>query len=350
MEIMKRNLFLSALGGIMVVVILSLVFAGCDLFEAEVTPESKSVNILQKSIVITRGSSGIFDLRSVVAPTGNKRIAITSQPSLGTLKSLGHDVMKYTPNAGIIRGRDKLMVSVLSLNNVVEKEDSVIFEITSDATGFPCNPGVNALNDLVYDVTGPIEIDVLANDTACNVPRAKLQVSIPENLSIDGVPVPKSYYGTVEALANGKIRYTPGAEFKGSDKFIYQVIKPENLPNPGDYATLSYGFVYISQQSSSCKDSLLLQNDAFSYKLDSLNRADSLYLNTAANDVICTRALNNFVFTITEFPVGGLYYSYDYGFKYIIPASATAGSSDKFKYKVCVDDVCKEAEVNLSFK
>jgi hypothetical protein len=324
----------------------------CDNFETEVaSTDETALETIQREVLITPKTSGIFNLQSFVTASGSKRVAITSQPQFGKIESLGNDVMRYTPHAGVLNGRDKLMISVYSPANVIEKQDSIIVIITSDSTDMPCNLAVQVQNDFAYKSGAtPVDIDVLANDTVCGVPRSAMVVTVPDNLVIAGTPMPKSYYGSVEVLPNKKIRYTPGAAFVGSDKFVYQVEKPANIPQSGDAATTGYGFVYITSMDSTCKARLSLKDDLFTFKLDTIAATDSLYLNTALNDVICTQAVNSFLFTFTEFPAGRLYYSYNYGFTYLIPANATAGSSDRFRYQVCVDDVCKEAEVKIEFK
>lgn len=323
----------------------------CDQFETEVASGDEGLTTIQKEIVITPKNSGIFNLQSLIAGTGNRRLAITSSPLLGTLESLGNDVLRYTPHTGIVNGRDRLLISVFSPSNVVEKQDSIVIVITSDSTKVPCDLSVRAQNDLVYNVgTAGVEITVLDNDSVCGVPRSQLVVTVPEDLVIAGVPMPKSYFGNVVVLPDGRIRYTPGKDFKGGDKFVYRVEKPANVPKPGDFETVGYAFVYITSADSSCKSRLTLTDDAFRFKLDSINRTDSLFLNTGANDVICTQAVNNFVFTIKKFPAGKLYYGPDYGFKYLIPSNAQRGFFDEFSYQVCVDDVCKEAQVKIKLE
>lgn len=349
MQLLKRNFFYTTLAGMLVLLALAALLNSCDVFESEVSPDKGKVGILQKSIVITPKSSGIIDLQSMVGSTGNSRISITSQPSLGTLQSMGGGIVKYTPHAGITSGRDRLLLSIYSDKNVLEAKDSIVVDINSDTTNIPCSLAVIAQNDLIYNVSGPIDIDVLANDTVCQVSRSALVVSIPDNLGMDGVLIPKSYFGTLEVLPNGKIRYTPGPNFTKEDKFIYQVTKPEGLPQAGDFATVGYGYVYLSAVIT-CKDSLKLENDDFTFGLDSIAVTDSLYLNTAANDVLCLNALNDFQFTIKEFPAGQLFYGHDYGFIYLRPVNAIKGKMDKFSYRLCIDGSCKEAEVVIRFE
>jgi hypothetical protein len=330
---------------VLFVMISSMFFAGCDTLESDSSNNDTSVTLSSNAIYITPQSSGIIDLQSLVRTNSKVKISISSQPTLGTLTSLGNDLIKYTPNTGMLNGRDNFLISVYSTSNTFLKQDSVILILSRDSTQMPC--GLITGTDYVYNVNGPTDIVVLNNDTACNVMRSQLVVSIPD-IEIDGVSVQKSYFGTLNVLANGIIRYTPGPNFTGSDKFIYRVDKPENLPNAGDYATLSYGFVYITS-GASCKDSIRLSDDIFDFKLDTLGLADSLYLPVTNNDIFCTQALNNFLYTISEFPVGQLFYGSDYGFNYIVPTAAQPGTTDKFRYTLCVDNVCKEALVTIKF-
>jgi hypothetical protein len=328
--------------------ILAIGLSGCDVLESDDTPSGSELRLKDEALYITPGSPGIIDLQSLIENGSNARLTIASMPAFGTLRSVGGNLIQYVPNQHA--SRDGFSVSIFGENNMLVKRDSVVIIITQDSTSLPC--GLYAMTDNVYNITGSVDIPVLGNDTACNVSPSQLQVSIP-NLVIDGVPIPQSYFGSVQVLADGRIRYTPGSTFTGNDKFVYQVTKPANIPNNGDPALSAYGFVYINQQPS-CADSLEVFDDLFTFDADSLAGSigsDSVYLNVTANDVLCTQASNDFSFSLTAFPdFGHVVYGANYGFNFVFPSSASAGFIDRFKYRVCVDGVCKEAEVVIKLE
>jgi hypothetical protein len=43
-------------------------------------------------------------------------------------------------------------------------------------------------------------------------------------------------------------------------------------------------------------------------------------------------------------------YGVNYGFEYFVPKDALVGTTDKFKYTLCIDNVCKEANVTINFR
>jgi hypothetical protein len=336
------------------------VFAGsmlnsCDTLESDKAPV-ENITLNDDAIYVTPASSGIINLRSLVNSNSNVRLQVSSQPRHGSLTSLGNDLLLYTKDALVTSAHDGFLLSIFSADNTFLKSDSVIIIVSPDSTDVPCN-GLVAMTDYAYysDSTnneGYIDIAVLANDMFCGIDSSQVQVSIPQ---LENVNVP--YYGSLQIIADGRIRYTPNNEFAGEDKFIYQITKPANVPNQGDPEVIAHGMVYISG-AKSCKDQLELFNDQFLVTLDSISSDTTAsdttafgkiyYFNVTANDNFCTQAINNFSFSIVNLPQGEWDYALDYGFKYIAPSYATPGFVDTFSYQVCVDDVCKEATVTIT--
>ena len=322
--------------------LIAVMATACDVLEADQKLSPENVSLKNTQLYISPDGPGIINLRSLVENGGVARISVSSQPKLGVLKSLGDDLVQYTLNNGIVEGKDEFLVSVLGDNNVVVNEDTVHIIITRDSTSLPC--GIYAVTDYVYNVSAAVDIAVLANDTACSVPVSQLIVSIPD-LVIDGVPVPKSYYGSLQVLTDGRIRYTPGPDFAGEDKFVYSVTKPANVPQQGDPELIAHGFVYI-QGVADCRDSLRLNDDLFTFRYDSIPASmDSVYLAVTANDVLCTEVANDYVFSLSDFPDKGVAGYWNNGFMYSFRDSLVQGYQDKFRYKICIDGKCDEAEV-----
>jgi hypothetical protein len=326
---------------------LALLLNGCDVLEEDQRANDGDVQLSDKALYISPDGPGIINLRSLIENGSTARISVSSQPIFGSLRSLGDDLLQYTPNAGVTEATDAFRVSIFGSNNIVLNEDTVTIIITRDSTSLPC--GLYATTDYVYNVSSSVDIPVLANDTSCNVATSQLIVSIPD-LVIDGVAVPKSYFGSLALLPDGRIRYTPGPDFAGEDKFIYRVTKPANVPNHGDPELMAHGFVYI-QGVADCRDSLNLFDDLYSFGYDSIAQlSDSLYLDVKANDILCDEAANDYVYTLTSFPQRGTAGYFNEGFMYTWPDSLYLGYEDRFRYKICVDGVCDEAEVIIKLE
>jgi hypothetical protein len=329
--------------------------SSCDTLESDKAP-AENITLNNDAIYVTPSSSGIINLRSLVNSNSNVRLQVSSQPQHGSLTSLGNDLLLYTKDELVTSAHDGFLLSIFSPDNTFLKSDSVIIIVSPDSTAVPCN-GLIAITDYAYysDTTnngGYVDIAVLANDMFCGLDSNQVQVSIPQ---LENVNVP--YYGSIQIISDGRIRYTPNSEFAGEDKFIYQITKPANVPNQGDPEVVAHGFVYISG-AKSCKDQLELFNDEFLVTLDSVTSDTTAsdtttfgkiyYFNVVANDNFCTQAVNNFSFSMVEFPEGEWEYALNYGFKYIAPSYATSGFVDTFSYQVCVDDVCKQATVTIT--
>ena len=331
--------------------LLTAFVAGCDMLDKDVINDQQQFSIRKEPIVITPKSSGIINLNSLILSSGNHRLAISSQPRLGELESLGDNLLQYTPNAGITEGRDQFGFSIFSDNNIFIAEDSVIIIITPDTTNHPC--GLYAFDDYVADVDSVVVIDVLANDTACNVARSQLVVS---HRPIEIYP--NASFGAVEILDGGRIMYTPDTHYNGHDVVYYQVVKPANFPSQGDPEEVAYARVFINGPVP-C-DTIVAFNDYYSVNIDTvlldstpvqtLPLYDTLHLNITANDTWCSTTLPEI--SIIESPQGNLA---NYGFNPLIyfytrPSSAVIGQNDRFRYRICKEGQCAEAEVVIHYK
>jgi hypothetical protein len=329
-------------------VIIGSFLSGCDTLEPDTIEDQTNVEIKSDPIVLTPQSSGIINLKALINSTsGNHTFRISSQPKLGKLESLGNDLLQYVPNEGVTKGRDGFKLSIFGNNNIIIDEDSVTIIITPDSTAYPC--GVWAFEDYVYNVDSAVVIDVLANDAACGIDVSQLEVSIPE-IIINGKSVPASY-GAVDVLSDGKLRYTPGANYNGGDLFYYQITKPKNIPNHGDPEETSIAMVYIIGPIN-C-DSLEVRNDFFILQLDSIQtdtlQFDTVTLAVVANDNWCTRQFPQM--EIIDFPDGSATPTWgNMGVLYTPPPNATVGYIDRFRYRLCVNHQCKEADVTIKFQ
>lgn len=333
----KKKIFA---GAAPVFLLLAALWGGCDMLEADRESTPGELQLKDEAIYLTPQTSGIIDLRSLLTKSADVRLAVTSQPRFGKLESLGNDLLQYVPNDGVMEAKDGFAVSMFSDNNSFLGKDSVIIIITPDSTAIPC--GVWAMTDYVYNITGPVIIDVLANDTACNVDSTRLEVTLAE-IEMNGDPGHASF-GRVELLTGGRIRYTPGSEFAGEDKFIYRLRKPADIPNPGDPEEISHGLVYISRRDS-CDNDLTAIDDLYTFGADSLIGADTVYLDVTGNDVFCAGSVT---LTIEQEPEHGyVEYSGDLKVKYIFPYPVWAGMKDEFIYEICAENQCDQARVTI---
>jgi hypothetical protein len=345
MQIKKEPARQSNKGLLILFMFLGAFIAGCDTLDDDTLAEDRAaIQIKEGPIVVTPQSSGIIDLNSLITASGNHRFAVTDQPDFGKLESLGNNLMQYKPNQGVTEAQDAFRLTIFGDNNVVLDEDTVTIIITEDSTAYPC--GIYAFEDYVYDVDDVIDIDVLANDTACNLDISQVQVSIPE-IVINGVVIPEAEFGTVEVLANKEIRYTPGPNYPGHDLFYYSITKPADGSNARSNEETSIALVYIIGPIQ-C-DSLIVNNDEYIWHMDTLNLFDTLYLPVTANDIWCTREAG---FTeIVRYPQGTITQaSNDNGFYYVRPVNVQATERDIFRYRLCAGGGCAEAEVTILFE
>ncbi|HYG03409.1 MAG TPA: Ig-like domain-containing protein [Chryseosolibacter sp.] len=357
LNLLKSMLSLPLLSFFMGMVILS----GCDMLQEDKSAQQPELEFVSDPLVITPAGSGIIDLRSLIASSGNYSFQISQRPTLGTLQSMGGDVLRYTANEGVNEGQDAFIVSVFSSANSLLGQDSVSIVITQDSTNMPC--GVYAINDYAYysdstAVDGHIDIDVLLNDILCGVEPSQIEVSIPEDLMEGSNPLPQAHFGTVSVLADNRIRYTPDDMFNGTDSIIYKLVKPAGVPEAGDPEITAYGFIFISAQKSnppdsSCKDSFYLNDDFYVIRLndqdstagDSTN-VRKIFIGLFDNDFLCPA----YTFEFTDPENGGIISEWNYAGQmyYEAPPLAVTGFADSFSYEVCIEGVCREASVTIT--
>ena len=133
-------------------------------------------------------------------------IVSVSQPQFGTVTINGQTII-YTPNANFT-GTDTFSY-VVSDGQGGTTVGSVT--ITVNGPGGVTNRAPTAANDSATTAQGAaVTIDILANDADPDGDAL--------NITIDGPPA----HGTA-TVNNGKVIYTPNADFAGTDSFIYIV-------------------------------------------------------------------------------------------------------------------------------
>ncbi|HYC85519.1 MAG TPA: Ig-like domain-containing protein [Chryseosolibacter sp.] len=326
-------------------IVLAMLVTGCDMLEDDFEETDDQVALIDQEVYVTPASSGVIDLKSLVQSGAAVRLQVASQPSFGTLQSIGEDLLQYVPDPGVQAGEDAFRVGIYNNSDIFLREDTVIIIISPDSVNIPC--GLHALTDYVYDVDGPTYIAVLANDTACGIDMSQLELTIPAT-EVNGHPVPE--YGTVQ-VSNHAVVYTPGPNFTGTDHFYYRVRKPADVPNAGDPEVISHGVVYISVSTSCPPDSAVAFDDYYRFSADSMTTIDTVRLNVTGNDhIVRPDCSENDIVLSVQTPPQGTVIQRELAFDYTFPPNATTGFQDSLVYKICVGSTCDTAQVIIKLE
>jgi len=236
--------------------------AGCDTAENDLDSQALKVN---NEPVTLSANGGVIDLAARVIYPGKVKVEVTTTTKHGELKDLGKGLLQYTPLKGY--GKDSFGFRVFNSDNRILRDDSIGIiipdstNIPSDSTSAFCHY-VHAINDSVWNVTGPITLDVALNDSTCT-----------DSLTITVNVQPE--FGTATVVGN-KIHYVPAAGFAGTDKLLYKATS--NDPS----VIAGYAWVKIYGTNWSCTPQAVA--DLF-YK--PLNDTSAIWLDVLANDTLC---------------------------------------------------------------
>ncbi|GAA5024915.1 hypothetical protein GCM10011506_08880 [Marivirga lumbricoides] len=307
-----------------------LVFAGCDSFENDVYPDKDQLkNTSDVVMSLTPGSPVILDLLQSTQLTGNASISITKQPLKGTASITSTGLLKYIPNQDFITGADSL--NYTACINTKCDESKVEFKY-ADA-------GSSCITRAVYDKSTLLEnsiiIDVLANDIACD-----------ETFDITSLKIEESpVQGTVE-ISDGKVLYTATNENVETDQFIYGVATNENPE------LIKYGIVDIVKEQVIA---LKANNDIFEYTYEEyITKTDdwgdqALLTFTLeqilSNDELFTIPAADLSVTMSNSVNGSG--SYENGVFNFTTSSEFNGTAS-FEYQICYENICSTAIVNIS--
>ncbi|MCY3699875.1 MAG: tandem-95 repeat protein, partial [Gemmatimonadetes bacterium] len=132
------------------------------------------------------------------------RVSSVSAPSNGTAEVSAAGGVLYTPDANWY-GTDSFAYEI-------DDGDGGTAEASVEVTVVPVNDAPEAAADAAStDEDVAVEIDVLANDT--DIDGDSLRVS----------SVSEAANGTVAVTAGGGVRYTPAANWHGTDAFVYEI-------------------------------------------------------------------------------------------------------------------------------
>jgi len=240
---------------------LALAFAaGCDTMDQDADGQLLSVNNEPAYLF----GDGIIDLQSRIIYPGKVKVEITGSTRNGVLQDLGKGLIQYSRTNN--SNHDSFRFRVLGSDDRLLREDSIGIIIPTDSTQLPCKY-VYASGDTATNVTGPITVNVLANDYSC---------SDPLTLSISTQPA----FGTASVVGN-KIHYVPYAGFAGSDFLLYKATSSDPSVIPGWAFLRIYGTNY---------DCVPVAVDDLFYK--PLNDTSEMALDILANDILCDSVPN----------------------------------------------------------
>ncbi|HZY79843.1 MAG TPA: Ig-like domain-containing protein [Cyclobacteriaceae bacterium] len=250
--------------------------AGCDTMEND--PDGQLLAINNDPAYFLPGGDGFIDLGARIVSPGKIKVEITGTTRNGNLKDLGKGLLQYSPKSNA--HSDSFSFRVLSSDNKILGEDSIGIVIPTDTTHLPCKGVVYTRPDTVKNVTGPVTVDVLANDYACS---AAVTVSI--NVAPE--------HGTAVMVGN-KIRYTPGSGFTGYDNLLYKAVTSDPSA-PAGYAMLAIRGpgagvhppdVTNPPDTTATNPSCFAKANADTF-IKALNDTTAIYLDVLANDVKC---------------------------------------------------------------
>ncbi len=241
-----------------------------------------------------------IDIKANDTDPENKLLTVTivTGPANGVLTTNADGTYKYTPNNNFI-GTDQFTYTVADPSAAVSNQATVTITVSAAA-----NPNVapsavadtdNTLaNQLLYT-------NVLSNDSDPNSDAFTLSISA------TGLKAPTS--GTIQIMTNNLIRYTPNANFVGTDTYQYQIT--DTHPTCGVSSSLSsIALVTISVTAVPTTLSGTVYNDVdISGQTDFSNIKTGAEVGTNANGSIYVYLIdnNNVVKDRTVVDVDGTY-------------------------------------------
>lgn len=230
-------------------------------------------------------------------------------PSNGVLSDNFDADATYTPNANFT-GSDTLVYQVYDDHLQLSNEATITINVGN--ISLPAKPPT--ANDDSLNITEDsinITIDVLLNDAAGDQPLD------PSTLTIEN-----SVSNGEARVVNGKILYTPAANFFGSDSLTYFVRDSAN--EKSNSANLLITVTNVDDASTITADRFTLQEDSINFELDLIN-----------NDSDIDSTLSNAQVVIVSDPLHGVVTVNNGTVNY--SPSADFFGSDRFLYKINVD-------------
>lgn len=315
-----------------------LFLAACDTLDqdtAPVAPESLQLAPDDKNIFISPGGEAIMDLRNSLKLRNDATLEVGAQPQKGSLEFLDNGLLKYAANKSFTLGNDSFVLNILKGTTLLDR-DTIRIKIPADTTQYPCSTG--AAGDHVYIhpdslAGGSVQFDLRKNDFICDSSSYRLMLHT------------KPSYGEAEITGN-YLHYTPGPDFPGYDKFIYQLCESSSEKilkcSLAEVSIQAGGIVKCSTPPDAKNDYQVIWSD--SVKTDTTHYRK--VINVLKNDFICRELTEQY---ISKSPDVGAAYFKDSLIYYTYPKDFIG--TDSLKYTICQSDsVCDEASVFLEIK
>ena len=145
-----------------------------------------------------------------------------TQPANGTVTQVG-DQLVYVPNADFF-GTDTFRYTINQTPDPKapgDLDEDQIATVTVTVTNTPDNPVANA-DSATTDEDTAVDIAVMANDIDVDLGLTPA-TQIPTAATHTVVIVTQPANGTASVNVDGTVKYTPAANFSGSDSFTYQL-------------------------------------------------------------------------------------------------------------------------------
>lgn len=315
--------------------------ACCDPFNEDFISKENQfvVDSTATDYYILSNTPAVIDLRTIVRSLfTDVTIAVSGSPTRGSLTSLNDFLLKYTPSASFIEGKDQFEVMFTSSAKI--ETVTITVHMATDVGGFPCS--LYAVEDYAHTTPGaPVSIKILRNDRICGIKVSAVEISVFVN--------PKHGQAIV---AGDSIIYTSENDFEDIDEIIYKITPDEQQTSGADSLVISYGVVQINVSNTPCPFFLL---DSCTLDLtddidDVMNSGDCAGGYGIPVWGIVTPPCSSYGYYIHEIEQsnksGHVCFGRDGGFSYH-PDPAKTPANDSAKFEVCVNGQCKEVAIYI---
>jgi hypothetical protein len=315
--------------------VLAVLCLACDEMANDVIPsDEKLEQAANIKTVLSVNGPVVINLVQESKLTGDATLKITKQPEKGTIAILSTALIRYTPDASFVSGKDNATYSVCVGGDC--DEGSLEFSFGDSSTPTTCVPGAVYDEVSAEEGTAQIVARILDNDISCG---SRFNVS---KLSV--IEPPK--HG--EAVAtDGLIFYYPVEGFSGIDELTYR-ISTDADPDYYYYGVLS---VNIEENPTPVftpvDDHFVYTQAEFEAKINpGYNSIDYSFDEIIGNDELGDLLLNQLEISVTIPEKGNVVYHSLEMFRYT--PGLNFDGEDQFTYTICANGTCEQGTVTIT--